>query len=299
MPQPTPTDAVQAARAAAQAAAAVPARWTTALSTVIGSFGPRSWDDVENTVDHILTGDPAVPPPLRGGRSIELTLGGYESAHRIVLAGLCEVAPAMALRWARLRTGLRGVEARTMTPIAGGVIETLLSDLAEMFGAPGRRVPLDVLVLEDLVEAAGVPASAVLLAAFQPGPDAADAMPSRACQTLCAMRGYDEALTRHAAAMRLHILGFDPHGQVRAARMLEQAANPTLRVYAEVIAAMGDSRDAAIRAAARPLAQRIQASRPQPQSVPAIPTPRAAGVPGWANLGHRLVGDATVPGLEP
>lgn len=281
---------------------AVASRWTTALSTLVGSFGPRSWDDVENTVDHVLTGNPTMPPPLRGGRSIERTLGGYESAHRIVLAGLGEVAPEAALRWARLRLGMRGPEARTMVPIAGGVVEALLNDLAEMFGAPGRRVPLDVVVLENLAEVTGLQSSAVLLSAFQPGPDAPDALPSRACQTLYSLRGYDEALVRHAAVLRLHILGFDPHGQVRSARMLERAANQTLRAYAEVIAAMGDARDAAVRAASRPLAQRIQASRPQLQTTEFVPGAlpgRQDSLPGWASLGHRLVDGTRVPGLEP
>jgi hypothetical protein len=279
---------------------AVAARWTTALSTLVGSFGPGTWVDVEDTVDHVLAGNPAMPPRLRGDRPLERTLGGYESAHRIVLAGLGGVAPEAALRWARLRLGMRGPETRTMVPIAGGAVEALLSDLAEMFGAPGRQVPLDVVVLEHLAEAAGLQASAVLLAAFRPGPDAPDAQPSRACQTLCSMRGYDEALIRSATVLQLHILGFDPHGQVRSARMLERAANPTLRAYAEVIAAMGDARDAAIRAASRPLAERIQPCRSQStQFVPGTSPGRQKDRPGWASLGHRLVDGTRIPGLEP
>ena len=279
---------------------AATARWTTALSTLVGSFGPGTWVDVEDTVDHVLAGNPALPPRMRGDRPLERTLGGYESAHRIVLAGLGEVAPEAALRWARLRLGMRGPEARTMVPIAGGAVEALLSDLAEMFGAPGRQVPLDVVVLEHMAEAAGLQASAVLLAAFRPGPDAPDAQPSRACQALCSMRGYDEALIRNGAVLRLEILGFDPHGQVRSARMLERATNPTLRAFAEVVAAMGDARDAAIRAASRPLAERIHPCRPQStQFVPGTLPERQKGRSGWASLGHRMVDGTRIPGLEP
>lgn len=267
---------------------AVSARWMSSLSTLVASFGPRSWEDVETTVDHVLTGTPQVPPRLTGTRAIERTLSGYEAAHRTVLEGLGDVPAGVALRWARLRTALRGPMPRTMMPVAGGVVEVLLEDVANAFGASVRRVPVDVVVLERLVVEVGLPDTSVLLSAFQPGPDSKDAMPSRACDTLAAMRGYDESLVRHAATMRLHLLGLDPRAQVRSARMLERAATPTLRAYAEVVAAWGESPESAVRAAARPLAQRLEASRPQPPRLDAVPNQRQP-MAGWGALGRRMV----------
>ncbi|MBU4215542.1 MAG: hypothetical protein KJ792_12900 [Actinobacteria bacterium] len=268
---------------------AISARWMSSLSTLVASFGPRSWEDVESTVDYVLTGTPQVPPQLTRTREIERTLSGYEAAHRTVLEGLGEVPTGVVLRWARLRTALRGRVPGTMMPVAGGLVEVLLEDASNAFGPSAPRVPVDVVVLERLVEEVGLPATSVLLAAFQPGPDSTDPLPSRACDALAAMRGYDESLVRHAATMRLHMLGFDPRAQVRAARMLERAATPTLRAYAEVVAAWGESSEAAVRAAARPLAQRLEASRPQPRRLDAVPSQRQQladrGAPGYQAVG--------------
>lgn len=276
----------------------IPARWTSSLSTMVTSFGPRSWEDVEATLDHLLTGTPALPPRLDGGRARERSLSGYETAHRVVLSGLADVPPAVVLRWARLRLLLVGPAPRTMMPTAAGVVEVLLDDMATVFDAPRNPVPVDVAVLEAMVEQAGLPATSVLLSAFQPGPQAQDPLPSRACETLVVMRGYDEALVRHAAVMRLHLMGFDPRGQVRATRMLAHAATGTLRVYAEAVATLAESAEPTVRAAARPLVQRIEASHPHAPLVDEVPPlhgPLLDEVPhqrpplaDWGALGRRM-----------
>jgi hypothetical protein len=259
----------------------VPTRWVDSLETLLGSLGPRRWEDVEDAVDHVLTGIPLIPPTFTGGRPQERALSGYESAHRLVLAGLESVPPKVALRWARLSMSIREPFAKTMVPIGHGVVEALLDELADTFDAPGRHVPLDLTVLESMAAELGLGESAVLLSAFQLGPETLDAAPSRACLTLTALHGYEEALTRHAAVMRTHILAFDPQGQCRSAQMLGRASTTTLRVYAAVIDAMAESRDPAVRAATRLLVQRRDASRP------AVSTASLMN-PSWQRLGQRL-----------
>ncbi|MCL2467937.1 MAG: hypothetical protein FWF02_00390 [Micrococcales bacterium] len=237
----------------------VPARWTDALGTVLGSLGPRRWEDIEDAVDYVLTGTPSTPPSFVGGFGKEQQLGGYETAHRIVLAGMSAVPPIVAIRWARLLQAIRTPNPRTMVPLAGGLFETLLEDIADVFGV--HHIALDVAVLEDMAVELGLPPSAVLASAFTVGPDAHDPMPSRACVALSVMRGYDAALLRHAATLRVHIAQSNPASQCRANRMLARAANTTLRVYGQVIDAMTASPDPQVRASTRPLVQRRDVCR--------------------------------------
>jgi hypothetical protein len=265
-----------------QVSLTVSPRWIDALSTLLGSLGPRRWEDVEDGVDYVLSGRPPVPPAFNGGRPLEQALSGYEAAHRIVLAGLGDAPIDVAIRWARLRGSMRPAFARTMTVVGEGLVEILLDDLAETFGAPSRRVPLSIRVLEDMTVSRGMAASAVLLSGMRLGPDSHDPLPSRACLTLTAMRGYDDALIRHAGEIRLHILGFDAYSQVRSAKMLERASTTTLRVYADVIDALARSADLAVRAVARGLQQRLNASRPT------VAAPMMTPSATWATLGNRL-----------
>jgi len=237
----------------------VPPRWTDALGTVLGALGPRRWEDIEDAVDYVLTGVPATPPSFDGGCPKDHSLGGYNTAHRIVLAGLSAVPAIVAIRWARLLQVVRPPSQRTMEPIAGGLFEALLDDIADVFGV--HHVPIDVAVLEDMAVELGLPPSSVLASAFAMGPDARDPMPSRACVTLSVMRGYDAALLRHAATLRTSIAQSDPASQCRAGRMLARAANTTLRVYGQVIDAMTTSADPQVRASTRSLVQRRDACR--------------------------------------
>ncbi|MCL2091696.1 MAG: hypothetical protein FWH11_10960 [Micrococcales bacterium] len=265
----------------ALAAPQVPARWTDAVATLLGSLGPRRWEDVEDAVDYVLTGTPATPPTFDGGRARERMLGGYETAHRSVLAGLADVPPVVAVRWARLLATIRPPSSRTMMPLASGLFESLLDDMAEVFDARHHNIGIDVLVLEDMAVGLGLPASSVLRSAFTMGPDSRDPVPSPACLALSAMHGYDAALLRHAAVIRVHIAQSDTVTQCRADRMLARAANTTLRVYGDVIDAMAASPDPEVRASTRPLVQRRDASRPTPAAEPTTDPP-------WARLGHRL-----------
>lgn len=274
--QPTAGTLAQPAVATPQ----VPARWTDAVATLLGSLGPRRWEDVEDAVDYVLTGTPATPPTFDGGRAQEHGLSGYETAHRIVLAGLGEVPSVVAVRWARLLASIRHASTRTMMPLAGGLFETLLDDMAEVFDAQHHHIGIDVSVLEDMAVEMGLPPSSVLRSAFSMGPDSKDPIPSRACLALAAMHGYDAALLRHAAVMRVHIAQSDAPTQCRADRMLARAANTTLRVYGDVIDAMAASPDAEVRASTRPLVQRRDASRP-------VVTAELTD-PSWARLGRRL-----------
>ncbi|MCL2455588.1 MAG: hypothetical protein FWD18_09875 [Micrococcales bacterium] len=288
MPGTTQTSAWNGQQVATQASSAeaeVPTRWVDALSTLLGWSGPRRWEDVEDALDYVLSGTPATPPDFVGGRPQESVLSGYEAAHRIVLTGLGDVPARVALRWARLWMSLQDPIAKTMVPIGGGLIEALLDDLADVFGAPSHRVPLDVAVLEVMTAQLGLPDSAVLLSAFQPGPEARDSIPSRACLTLTAMRGYDESLIRHAAVLRSHILDLDPEGQCHATRMLGRASTTTLRMYGGVIDALAQSPDPTVRASTRVLIQRRDASRP---SITVEPLQS----PSWARLGRLIT---TVP----
>ncbi len=288
MPEMTGTlaeAAAPSAKAAAQPAFAtpqVPARWTDAVATLLGSLGPRRWEDVEDAVDYVLTGTPSTPPTFDGGRAREQALGGYEAAHRTVLAGLADVPPVVAVRWARLLASIRPPSTRTMMPLAGGLFEALLDDMAEVFDARHHNIGIDVSVLEDMAVELGLPVSSVLRSAFTMGPDSLDPIPSKACLALCAMHGYDGALLRHAAVMRVHIAQSDAATQCRADRMLARAANTTLRVYADVIDAMAVSPDPEVRASTRPLVQRRDASRPSLAVEPATTEP------SWAGLGRRL-----------
>ncbi len=271
-----------ATKALAQPAVAtpqVPARWTDAVATLLGSLGPSRWEDVEDAVDYVLTGTPSTPPSFGGGRARERALSGYEAAHRTVLAGLADVPPIVAVRWARLLASIRPPSIRTMTPLAGGLFESLLDDMAEVFDARHHHIAIDVSVLEDMAVELGLPVSSVLRSAFTMGPDSPDPIPSRACLALTAMHGYDAALIRHAAVMRVHIAQSDVATQCRADRMLARAANTTLRVYGDVIDAMAVSPDPEVRASTRPLVQRRDASRPTLAVEPDL---------AWASLGRRL-----------
>lgn len=281
--QDSQTDAQPVAKTFAQPAFVtpqVPARWTDAVATLLGSLGPRRWEDVEDAVDYVLTGTPATPPAFDGGRAREHALSGYEAAHRIVLAGLAEVPPVVAVRWGRLLASIRPATRRTMMPLAGGLFEALLDDLGEVFDAQHHNIGIDVSVLEGMAVELGLPASSVLRSAFTVGPDSPDPIPSRACLALAAMHGYDTALLRHAAVMRVHIAQSDAATQCRCDRMLAHAANTTLRVYGDVIDAMAASPDPQVRASTRPLVQRRDASRPF--------APEPTADPSWGVPGHRL-----------
>jgi hypothetical protein len=96
------------------------------------------------------------------------------------------------------------------------------------------------------------------------------------------MHGYDAALLRHAAVMRVHIAQSDAATQCRADRMLAYASNTTLRVYGDVIDAMAASSDPEVRASTRPLVQRRDASRPTMVVDPVLTDPP------WGRLGRRL-----------
>ncbi|MDR3068884.1 MAG: hypothetical protein LBU50_05210 [Cellulomonas sp.] len=265
----------------------VPPRWTDAVATLLGSLGPRRWEDVEDAVDYVLTGTPSTPPIFDGGRARERGLSGYETAHRTVLTGLAEVPPVVAVRCARLLASIRPPSVRTMMPLSGGLFESLLDDMAEVFDARHHHIAIDVSVLEDMAVELGLPVSSVLRSGFMMGPDSSDPVLSRACLALTAMHGYDAALLRHAAVLRVHISQSDSVTQCRADRMLARAANTTLRAYADVIDAMAASPDPQVRASARPLVQRRAASRPTqavepaatnrlPRRLPYVPLPRRA-----------------------
>lgn len=248
----------------------VPREWAENLEALLAPIDAKPAGGgtpiVADMLRYVLVGEPAnvvatVVSRKDVGEHLQI-IGwrqpGDRPEQKVLYAQFDEIPPAVGVRWARLLEAATGNQHYAFALKPGGALwpEALLYHAAGRsvgsYSNVAPRAPfLAAATMERLLEADGLPASAVLVAAFS-----AHAQAYRA-ELVGHMPGHDEAIHRHLDTLRPLIVAGGVTERVHALGMLKKAGSATLVALARELADLATCSSKQVRAAAEPLVRRV------------------------------------------